>query len=147
MSNFQKVGIFMKTFGQEVKTKPGLSSDKINELRIKLIEEDKAKDTLVEMISNGQTFSKKLKEEVFEKFKETRIITSVDGLGKQYEYIRFPGKWNVLDKNVKMFTFKNPDSIKAKITRVKIRFHPTLSILNLLSLGEVMLWSLRLNKS
>ncbi len=114
---------------------------------IKLIEEDKAKNTLVEMISNGQTFSKKLKEEVFEKFKETRIITSVDGIGKQYEYIRFPGKWNVLDKNVKMFTFKNPDSIKAKITRVKIRFHPTLSILNLLSLGEVMLWSLRLNKS
>ena len=40
MSNFQKVGIFMKTFGQEVKTKPGLSSDKINELRIKLIEEE-----------------------------------------------------------------------------------------------------------
>ena len=40
MSNFQKVGIFMKTFGQEVKTKPGFSSDKINELRIKLIEEE-----------------------------------------------------------------------------------------------------------
>jgi len=112
----------------------------------KLIEQDKAKNILVEMISNGQTFSKKLKEEVFEKFKETRIILSVDAMGKQYEYIRFPGKWNVLDKNVKMFTFKNPDSIKAKITRVKIRFHPTLSILNLLSLGEVMLWTLRLNK-
>ena len=40
MSNFQKVGIFMKTFGQEVKTKPSLSSDKINNLRVKLIEEE-----------------------------------------------------------------------------------------------------------
>ena len=30
MTNFEKVGLFMKTFGQEVKTKPGLSSEKIN---------------------------------------------------------------------------------------------------------------------
>jgi predicted HAD superfamily Cof-like phosphohydrolase len=40
MSNFDKVGTFMKTFGQEVKTKPSLSSDKINKLRIDLIEEE-----------------------------------------------------------------------------------------------------------
>ncbi len=40
MTNFQKVGIFMKTFGQEVKTTPSLSSDKINKLRISLIEEE-----------------------------------------------------------------------------------------------------------
>jgi predicted HAD superfamily Cof-like phosphohydrolase len=40
MSNFDKVGAFMKTFGQEVKTKPSLSSDKINKLRIDLIEEE-----------------------------------------------------------------------------------------------------------
>ena len=40
MSNFEKVGLFMKTFGQEVKTKPGLSSDKINNLRISLINEE-----------------------------------------------------------------------------------------------------------
>ena len=30
----------MKTFGQEIKTKPGLSSDKINELRVSLINEE-----------------------------------------------------------------------------------------------------------
>ena len=40
MSNFNKVGTFMKTFGQEVKTKPSLSSDKINKLRIDLIKEE-----------------------------------------------------------------------------------------------------------
>ena len=37
MSNFNKVGTFMKTFGQEVKTKASFSSDKINKLRIDLI--------------------------------------------------------------------------------------------------------------
>ena len=40
MSNFNKVGIFMKTFGQEVKTKPSFSNDKINKLRIDLIREE-----------------------------------------------------------------------------------------------------------
>ena len=40
MSNFNKVGIFMKTFGQEVKTKPSFSTDKINKLRIDLIKEE-----------------------------------------------------------------------------------------------------------
>ena len=40
MTNFDKVGVFMKTFGQEVKEKPSLSSDKINQLRISLIKEE-----------------------------------------------------------------------------------------------------------
>jgi len=40
MTNFEKVGIFMKTFGQEVKTSPSLSSEKINNLRIGLIKEE-----------------------------------------------------------------------------------------------------------
>ena len=40
MTNFEKVGKFMKTFGQEVKSNSSLSSDKINNLRISLIEEE-----------------------------------------------------------------------------------------------------------
>ena len=40
MSNFNKVGTFMKTFGQEVKAKPSFSTDKINKLRIDLIKEE-----------------------------------------------------------------------------------------------------------
>ena len=40
MTNFQKVGIFMKTFGQEVKNKAELGDDKLNQLRISLINEE-----------------------------------------------------------------------------------------------------------
>ena len=40
MSNFIKVGTFMKTFGQEVKNKPSFSTEKINKLRIDLIKEE-----------------------------------------------------------------------------------------------------------
>ncbi len=50
MSNFSKVGVFMKTFGQEVKNKPSFSSDKINKLRIDLIKEEL--EELTEAIKN-----------------------------------------------------------------------------------------------
>ena len=40
MTNFEKVGLFMKTFGQEIKIKASLSTEKINELRIGLINEE-----------------------------------------------------------------------------------------------------------
>jgi len=40
MTNFEKVKVFMKTFGQEVKKNSSLSSDKINKLSISLIEEE-----------------------------------------------------------------------------------------------------------
>ena len=51
MTNFEKVGLFMKTFGQEVKTKSGLSTTKINELRISLIREEL--EELKEAIKNN----------------------------------------------------------------------------------------------
>ena len=40
MSNFKKVKTFMDIFGQEVKTKPSFSTDKINSLRYDLIKEE-----------------------------------------------------------------------------------------------------------
>ena len=50
MTNFDKVGVFMKTFGQEVKNKPSLSDNKINELRVSLIQEEL--DELKEAMNN-----------------------------------------------------------------------------------------------
>ena len=51
MTNFEKVRFFMKTFGQEVKTVPALSSEKINNLRISLISEELSE--LKEAIKNN----------------------------------------------------------------------------------------------
>ena len=51
MSNFSKVGTFMKTFGQDVKTKPSFSTYKINKLRIDLIKEEL--DELTEAMNNN----------------------------------------------------------------------------------------------
>ena len=49
MTNFEKVGAFMKTFGQEVKQSSSFSSDKINTLRVSLIKEEL--DELIEAIN------------------------------------------------------------------------------------------------
>ena len=40
MTNFEKVKLFMVTYGQEVRTKAGLSDEKTNKLRIELIKEE-----------------------------------------------------------------------------------------------------------
>ena len=40
MTNFEKVKLFMLTYGQEVKTKAGFSDDKTNKLRMDLIKEE-----------------------------------------------------------------------------------------------------------
>ena len=50
MSNFNKVKIFMETFGQEVKNTPSFSDDKINKLRYDLIKEEL--DELKEAMKN-----------------------------------------------------------------------------------------------
>ena len=49
MTNFEKVGTFMKTFGQDVKQSSSFSTEKINELRVSLIKEEL--DELIEAIN------------------------------------------------------------------------------------------------
>ena len=49
MTNFEKVGNFMKTFGQDVKQSSSFSSDKINALRVSLIKEEL--DELIEAMN------------------------------------------------------------------------------------------------
>ena len=49
MTNFEKVGTFMKTFGQDVKQRSSFSTDKINDLRVSLIKEEL--DELIEAMN------------------------------------------------------------------------------------------------
>ena len=49
MTNFEKVGTFMKIFGQEIKVSPSFSTEKINNLRLSLIKEEL--DELIEAMN------------------------------------------------------------------------------------------------
>jgi len=41
--------------------------------------------------------------EILKSFKSVTIGMSIDGIGKHFEYIRFPGKWVDIEKNIKKF--------------------------------------------
>ena len=58
MTNFGKVGHFMKTFGQEIKIKPGLSTEKINKLKNNDLKEvaDALTDILYVTYGTGHAF-------------------------------------------------------------------------------------------
>ena len=49
MTNFETVGAFMKTFGQDVKQSSSFSTNKVNELRVSLIKEEL--DELIEAMN------------------------------------------------------------------------------------------------
>ena len=74
MTNFEKVGVFMKTFNQDVKDSSSLSTDKINSLRISLINEesDALTDILYVTYGAGHAFGIKL-DKCFEEVQKSNM--------------------------------------------------------------------------
>lgn len=101
----------------------------------KLITDGKAKDIKLNLVTNGIKISKDLLVNVLNKFKRCSLTISIDGTNKEYEYLRFPGKWKVLDSNVKQ-------GYKLDIPNVKFMIHPTLSAMNVLSVLQVYKYAL-----
>ena len=69
-----------------------------------LISEDKAKNIKLHVITNATKINKSLIEDIFLKFKFLELNVSVDGIGSHYDYIRFPGKWETVDKNLRLLS-------------------------------------------
>ena len=121
MSNFNKVGTFMKTFGQEVKTKPSFSSDKINKLRIDLIKEEL--EELTEAMNNKDLL------EVADALTDILYVTYGAGhafginLDKCFSEVQ-NSNMSKLDKNQKPIfnemgkVMKGPDYFKPNIKKV-----------------------------
>lgn len=69
-------------------------------------------------------------------FKKVRIMLSIDGINESFNYIRYPGNWNQIDKNIHTivdFINNTPDTKKWSID-----FHPTLQLLNLLDIEDML---------
>lgn len=56
-------------------------------------------DIKIQITTNGSSFSKKL-ETTIAKFREVRMNLSIDGYGKANDFIRWPIKWDKLERNV-----------------------------------------------
>ena len=69
----------------------------------KLIELDKAKDIVLSLSTNGTIVDKEFLEKICTNFKEVAFSVSIDGVGKQFNYLRHPAQWDEVRKNLDYF--------------------------------------------
>jgi len=82
-------------------------------------------------------------------FKKVRLMMSIDGTGDTFDYIRYPGKWKQIDKNIhKLINFVNnlaPHSRQPKDhLKFELQLAPVLQLLNLLNLEEMIEYYLKI---
>lgn len=70
---------------------------------------------------------------LIEQFKFARISFSIDAIGEKFDYIRYPGKWTMVEQNLLWWKNNLPHNSMLSLT-------VTASILNVLDLNEVFDW-------
>jgi hypothetical protein len=83
--------------------------------------------------TNGTCRIDKDTKKLIEKFKFARISFSIDAIGDRFHYIRYPGDWNSVEKNLLWWSDNLPHNSMLSLT-------VTASILNVLYLNEVYDW-------
>jgi len=77
---------------------------------------------------------------IWNKFKNVTVKISIDAIGKDYEYIRYPGKWKILEKNLLQLQeiVKNVDSIG-------VEFHTVFSSFNAHAIPDLLRYLLKID--
>ena len=96
------------------------------------IDNNLAKNIWLEITTNGQQINPKLLEKLH-KFNQTHLLISIDGYKNVYEYIRWKGSWNKLEKNIMYLKENSKKNIS--VTAVM-----TSQVLNILNLPELLSW-------
>ncbi len=97
----------------------------------KCIENDSAKELTLSFRTNGTMFTAEIVDKL-SKFKNNLHDISVDGHGTAYEYIRFPGKFDDLEKNIRLY--------KSRIS-APIRLIYIVSIHNVMNIPDFITWA------
>jgi hypothetical protein len=71
--------------------------------------------------------------DVLAKFRTVTFKISIDGEGECYEYIRYPGKWNIIKSNIDELA----NFVASTYTNFQIEFHTVLSIFNVAHLTDL----------
>lgn len=102
-----------------------------------LIDENKTNIHL-DFITNVTTVKPKVIEKL-QKFKRVVINCSIDGVGQEFEYQRYPAKWETIEKNFKkLFDYKTKNLI--------VSLTPCIGILNTLTVDKFLEWTLQFKK-
>lgn len=75
--------------------------------------------------------------DLWSSFREVAVGVSMDGFGKFHEYLRYPGKFSVLERNLQKLD-EQPKNIRAWLAC-------TISILNAAHVADFMIWKWRQN--
>jgi sulfatase maturation enzyme AslB (radical SAM superfamily) len=71
--------------------------------------------------------------DVLAKFRTVTFKISIDGEGECYEYIRYPGKWNIIKNNIDELA----NLVAGTHTNFQIEFHTVLAIFNVAHLTDL----------
>lgn len=83
--------------------------------------------------TNGTRIIDDETKKLIEKFKFARISFSIDGIGKKFNYLRYPAEWDLVEQNLLWWKENLPHNSMLSLT-------VTASILNVLDLDEIFLW-------
>ena len=96
LDNITDINVIKATGGETLLTKS------FNQFLDVAIEKNCAKNIVLEFHTNATVFTSKLMKKL-NHFNKINIAFSIDSVGKRYEYIRYPMKWELLEKSVKKF--------------------------------------------
>jgi radical SAM protein with 4Fe4S-binding SPASM domain len=102
------------------------------------VDQGYAKNMRLHYNSNGSVYPEKFIE-YWKKFEHVDIHFSIDNIGNKFEIER-GGSWNQVESNIKQL-------INLKLPNVEISIMPTISIMNIFYLDEVLQWASNLNLS
>lgn len=99
-----------------------------------LVESGKSKEVELSISTNFTTGNRRLYQ-IFSAFKRIRVFMSIDGYKSMNDYLRFPSKWSIIEKNV--------DYVKElqKTVPVEIAIAPVLNAYNTLTITELFEWA------
>jgi organic radical activating enzyme len=105
-------------------------SKKMWEILSICVEKDYAKDIELHYNTNGTTWPED-KISMFKHFKGVNLSFSIDGIEEQFEYMRFPAKWNEVLENM-----NKAKELSQTLKTLKISWCITLSTLNIYDLPK-----------
>jgi pyruvate-formate lyase-activating enzyme len=89
-----------------------------------LIDNKYAKDINLSFHTNLTVLPEKFVK-LWNKFKSVTVKISIDAIGNDYEYIRYPGKWSIVDKNIKELA-----NISKEFSNIGMETHTVFSSFN-----------------
>jgi len=102
---------------------PLINNDFLNYCKY-LIDQDHAKNIHLAFHTNLTVLPGKCVE-LWSNFKSVTVKISIDAVGDDYEYIRYPGKWSIVDRNIKELA-----NISKELPNIGVETHAVFSAFN-----------------